>query len=393
MPSSSRCMSTQSVRLSEEIAALKGDAKVLYNEFQVLLRKMDGRGRAIYALQDYSPGDVVLHEATPLVAVGDPTVDPSIFCAHCFRSLELQGVGSVTCGKGCGTYYCSDECAEGHWRSGHDALCGGTAALDLWCKTNKMNFPRVAAAALARSLSADVDFVDYWTRTNNLAHASLPDTDEFPRAWTEGYDLMKNAFLDAGHMSGDLNAFFEHAFNLRAYGRFMNTLRLNSISVPCPIDADHASSSSSTVPTSTPVVPSLPPEAEAGCCSDPLDPLPPPPCGSEETSNKADGNASGGGCSTSLPALGEARGGTALYHYISMSNHTCDPNLDLVMERGGAAALRARKPIAAGDELCITYIDSSLDVEFRRSRLYKGYGFLCKCSLCKEQMEAQGKRL
>lgn len=38
-----------------------------------------------------------------------------------------------------------------------------------------------------------------------------------------------------------------------------------------------------------------------------------------------------------------------------------------------------------GEELTITYLDSSMPVEERQEHLAMGYGFRCECQLCMEQ--------
>jgi SET and MYND domain-containing protein len=71
----------------------------------------------------------------------------------------------------------------------------------------------------------------------------------------------------------------------------------------------------------------------------------------------------------------------------SLANHVCDPNLDAVWLDGDATiTLRARRDIAAGEELRITYIDSTVPVAERRETLRFGYGFDCACPACTEEL-------
>jgi SET domain-containing protein len=86
--------------------------------------------------------------------------------------------------------------------------------------------------------------------------------------------------------------------------------------------------------------------------------------------------------------MGDAPGGTAIYFLASFANHSCEPNCDVCIAPGGALALRARRSIAALEPLTITYLDSSLPVEFRRKKLLMGYGFDCNCELCEQQLKA-----
>lgn len=51
----------------------------------------------------------------------------------------------------------------------------------------------------------------------------------------------------------------------------------------------------------------------------------------------------------------------------------------------------AVRDIAAGEELTHPYVDPGADVEDRRARLQVGYGFLCDCSRCVEEAEAEGR--
>ena len=47
--------------------------------------------------------------------------------------------------------------------------------------------------------------------------------------------------------------------------------------------------------------------------------------------------------------------------------------------------LIARRRIAAGEQLTISYIDASAPVEERRAELLHGYGFRCACQTCREE--------
>jgi SET and MYND domain-containing protein len=73
--------------------------------------------------------------------------------------------------------------------------------------------------------------------------------------------------------------------------------------------------------------------------------------------------------------------GVALFDRISLLNHSCDPNA-VVLFDGAAAIVRALKPIAAGDELTISYIDRATDRYERQQQLMSQYFFTCSCSRC-----------
>ena len=48
--------------------------------------------------------------------------------------------------------------------------------------------------------------------------------------------------------------------------------------------------------------------------------------------------------------------------------------------------LRAARDIAAGEQLCIAYLDVDLPVERRQEKLLFGYGFSCACPRCLEEL-------
>lgn len=82
--------------------------------------------------------------------------------------------------------------------------------------------------------------------------------------------------------------------------------------------------------------------------------------------------------------LGESILGSAVYVVPSMYNHDCDPNVDTIWPENATAHLVARRSIKSGEELHITYIDSSMAPDERRSFLEEHYGFTCECARCRE---------
>jgi hypothetical protein len=88
----------------------------------------------------------------------------------------------------------------------------------------------------------------------------------------------------------------------------------------------------------------------------------------------------------------EAHGG--LYTLHSHMNHSCSPNVSVRHLDQRAALSRitviAKRDIAVGEELVVTYVDPSLGVRERRSQLVAwGFG-QCECERCVEE-EREGK--
>ena len=331
--------------------------------------RVPGAGRALFAAARAAAGEVLLAEPEPLAWCA-PAGALGLACEQCLGPLPAAQPPPAASPSG-SARYCSAACRAAHWGAGGQSLLdGGMGELNAWCAREGMNFPRLAAYALARSLSGERDFDAYWRAIHGLAYATPPPLAEHPRAFREGYALVKGAVLGAGKVGGAGAAtLFDLVFTPATYARLMGTLRLNSISVPCPL----------LPPGAAPPPPPPPPQPQqqqqqqqasddAGCCSGEAS------CG--------DAGAGASSCGESAAAFGDAPGGTALYRLASLANHACEPSADVVMAVGGALALRARRALGAGEEVTITYLDSSLPGAVRRNRLLRGYGFECKCQRC-----------
>jgi hypothetical protein len=317
-------------------------------------------------------------------------------------NTNTNGIHSFSC-LDCGSKFCSLECKSIAFGQGstHNVLCGNTGKspealllLNTFCKEHNLNFPRVAAAAVANSLTSD--FEDFWIKTNRLASLSLGAEETLPASFTTSFTLVKQA-VSRG-LGGDTEAFFTHAFNLRAYARFMGTLRLNAISIKCPLngkivedDEDHRKQS---ITTSTRIT-----NSGNGCCSTSAEPATTTTTTATATATTIEPVSSSCGsdpssCSsheldevgTILRAAERSPGsGTALYATASLLNHHCSPNLNITMSAGGQIALVASRDINIGEELSITYIDANLPKSDRLRTLRHAYGFECTCSRCQKE--------
>ena len=88
-----------------------------------------------------------------------------------------------------------------------------------------------------------------------------------------------------------------------------------------------------------------------------------------------------------------ARKGSAVYAMASLFNHACEPNLDVCFPQNSALlALRAARDVDPGEQLTLSYIDTSLPLHKRRQALEQGYGFRCRCPRCREEEEEGGTK-
>ncbi|KAF8628054.1 hypothetical protein AX17_006058 [Amanita inopinata Kibby_2008] len=82
--------------------------------------------------------------------------------------------------------------------------------------------------------------------------------------------------------------------------------------------------------------------------------------------------------------------GACISPSIALLNYSCDPNAVVVFPRTASNAktqepllhVVALKPITAGDELLISYIDTTLPRQERMKMLQETYSFECKCPIC-----------
>jgi len=101
-----------------------------------------------------------------------------------------------------------------------------------------------------------------------------------------------------------------------------------------------------------------------------------------------------------LDALDEAYStpceGTGLFPLQATLNHSCEPNVTLLKEEGleerdGRVVARLTRNVAAGEELCNSYVDTSLPVKRRRREL-REYGFECDCPKCVRELKAASEK-
>ncbi|EGC28624.1 hypothetical protein DICPUDRAFT_159919 [Dictyostelium purpureum] len=80
---------------------------------------------------------------------------------------------------------------------------------------------------------------------------------------------------------------------------------------------------------------------------------------------------------------GESRG-CGVYVRNSFFNHSCDPNVNYwVVNNTLEVECTLLKNVKEGEELTISYIDTSAPLNKRREKLLEGYLFTCLCTKCK----------
>ncbi|GAB4859468.1 Histone-lysine N-methyltransferase atxr2 [Ancistrocladus abbreviatus] len=301
----------------------------------------------------------------------------------------------ISCPGGCGeAYYCSKSCADMDWESCHSILCTGEGSMSS-CKEALSRFIEhandtndiflLAAKVISftilryRKLKAvhlkKEYVVPYGLASSDallLLEAWKPFSMVYKRRWWDcialpsdvdvsdeasfRMEIKQMAFMSLQLLKA---AIFDKEcaplFSLDVYGHIIGMFELNNLDlvVASPVEDYFLY----------------------------IDDLPQPQKQKEvETITKP-----------ALDALGDDYSiccqGTALFPLQSCMNHSCCPNAKAFKteeDRDGQATIIALRPIQAGEEVTISYIDEELPYEERQA-LLADYGFRCKCPKCLEE--------
>jgi SET domain len=345
----------------------------------IKLVKEEGKGRSLISNIKFSKGDVVFFDH-PLIAVSDPTLKSNVCCSVCFMRVSSS---PISCPRGCGTVYCSESCKNTADSQGHDVICSSELPkLSHFCKTHAMSFPRAIAQLVARGFSENNDVIELFDTFNFLiSGASSPSSSNtnVPIQYKEGYALVTNILRQT--MDGNVEGFFHEFFSFEHYLKFNSIFQLNSFAIRCPIEDSNGERVAVDATQAAGMAAYLSSLVEEK--TDRAAPCEQQSNGSASASHACDPTSESCCNNRGRNIIPEAPGGTAIYALSSMLNHSCDPNLDVVMSKGGFVEFRAREDIAPFSELHITYLDSSHPFKVRQARLMQGYGFTCTCRLCK----------
>ncbi|KAJ1834133.1 mitochondrial import receptor subunit tom20 [Coemansia sp. RSA 2711] len=81
--------------------------------------------------------------------------------------------------------------------------------------------------------------------------------------------------------------------------------------------------------------------------------------------------------------------GISLYLISSHIAHGCDPNVQIVFpDNTDKIAVKALKPIAADEELRVSFVNPLLDVAARQKQLQSSYRIKCTCTKCETELAA-----
>ena len=346
------------------------------------------RGRAVVAARDIAPGTPLIDEE-PLISMPLPESREDVAaCERCCRPLgtvdtqfshlvtdlpplpslpmdedDATFADDVRCPHGrCGARFCSADCLKKHAAS-HGYLCGGrsTAAakalerFEAHARATHETFmfgAKLVADAMARGGQQaydDLCRIQWWEISDEGVSKSANDV----KRAREDANCSRKLLLTLLSAAGAKPAQVEW-LTLDAWGGLLGAARRNAICVQL------AHPLGEFVPALSEWLDERASAKEAKALRPYLDALPAP-----------------------LPDPLW----TAVYPRISCLNHACKPNCEVRWlnedHRGTVVATRA---IAAGDELCITYIDDNERADYRKRRAsLRDYGFECDCTKCESE--------
>ena len=89
------------------------------------------------------------------------------------------------------------------------------------------------------------------------------------------------------------------------------------------------------------------------------------------------------------PKPGDKQIGRACFPLAALLNHSCDPNCSRASQVSPwILSFQTTREVAAGEELCISYIDTNLPRSSRQYELKSVYSFDCLCERCVQEGES-----
>jgi hypothetical protein len=291
----------------------------------------------------------VLFEEKPVVAwpfhASDGSIDARTFCAHCLRPTDAASAALVPCAACGDAFYCTADCAERSAGGPHGVMCGAEAGL----RAFHMQLPRdagdealppISVEALARCAATLA--VRY--RRVAAQNAGVPPAELFPHA-TRAFDR----FVEPPHGSFD-------EIDAPAWCAVVRAAL--AAAVLAAVGAQEVADALLSDATLLTLLGQMTVNAQALNLALPA----------------AEGR----------PATTVSRG-AGMFTLHSCFNHSCDPNVAVSFGVDSEIGVVALRDIAAGEELCITYIAQvylALEPAAKRRERLRPYFFVCQCAKC-----------
>ena len=328
-----------------------------------------GSGRGIIATRNFVPGEIMMEEEpyffVPLVSKNSGIAT----CVACLKQFPSP-VEHPRCSGGCKSHYCSEECLAGydviHRQRGEcralrlvDPLRGDLSVDDF------NHVSGIAALAVRAALEGEQKMLAEPEPRRKIAYRTPPELELVCVRLAENPDQMqldkpKNTSASVARLTTNISRFEEDQLdNYRQLAAKYEALRQEQ-------------------------------EQEDG---------------DEDESDDEDQDDGNAGSDTCLPFVSEhmfvklscayqCNGFSAwnehdkevasgMFGYAAMVNHSCAPNIKKSFS-GRTLHFTAIKPIPAGEQLFLSYVDVKLARNLRQWRLSTQYFFDCACTRCEK---------
>jgi len=315
---------------SAQVSAIPQSVLDVLAENNISVSQIPGAGRGLVATRAMDMGASVLIERPYACHPLLPNLEKV-----CYQCLAVLGKGSGLLAAGHRHPFCSLSCLEAAERTHLKVeVDKNFQALRDHCQAVNLGFPLLVQRIATSTLGAGLPWKQSVQDLNYLTYSSIPDPT--PEPWLEAHHLLCQGLQECRSSGLGSSAADRRDPTLAYFLGVLSRLQINVFRVDCifPLEGSLQSRAAAVIGGQTE----------------------------------------------------EGASGSALYRAAALFNHDCAPNVGVGFPNNdGQLTLTADQNIREGDQLCISYIDTTLPVKQRQQKLFLGYGFKCTCSRCREE--------
>jgi hypothetical protein len=187
--------------------------------------RIEGKGRGLIASKDIQ-SNIILFFEKPIVSFRNLAFHSEMldeYCPNCFHKISLSSRVSSH-------EYCSKECKDAalnEYKKLSDKL--NLDQILEYCARSEKKFILIIVRMVAISLLSGKNFQNYWKKINNLCYAGIPDINDIPSEWIKEYKMLKDAYTKV--LDEESGGKIFKVLNMEWYTRLIGTLHLNMMSI------------------------------------------------------------------------------------------------------------------------------------------------------------------